>query len=136
MVSEDDTVIAKFTITAITVDAQCTEEYAMKPENGHILALDVTMETTPELADVSGASFALNSFDFKSINPDGSTSNADLGSVATFGCFKDAETLPSDMGPGETATGKVVLDSETAEGTLIYKPILFDEGYEWSYPAK
>lgn len=49
---------ARWTVTNITLDAPCTDEYAEPPENGHMVVMDVTAQTTKDLpnrpAAVSG----------------------------------------------------------------------------------
>lgn len=51
--------------------------------------------------------------------PHGTTSNADLGTVASNSCFDDSEQLP-EVGDNEKARGLVILDVETDEWTLIF----------------
>lgn len=135
-ITDNGTEVASFVINSITVDGQCTNEFAEKAENGHILILDVSVKTEPALADSVFPSFGLNPYDFKTIAPNGTTSNADMGTMATYTCLDDSEILPQDIGPAEQATGKVVLDAETAEGTLVFKPGYAAAGWEWEYRAK
>lgn len=127
--------VASFVINAITVDGACTNEYSQAPVNGHILILDVSVQTEAALADSMVPSFSLNPYSFKTIAPNGTTSNVDLASMATYSCLPDAEVLPSEIGPGENVTGKVVLDAETAEGILVFKPGYANFGWEWAYPG-
>ncbi|WP_336711262.1 hypothetical protein [Arthrobacter sp. USHLN218] len=135
-ISDDGTDVASFVINSITVDGKCSGQFASEPENGHILILDVSVKTEPALADSVVPSFGLNPFEFKTIAPNGTTSNADLGTAASFSCLDDSELLPSEIGPAEKATGKVVLDAETAEGVLVFHPGYAAAGWEWKYPAK
>ncbi|MHA7177068.1 DUF4352 domain-containing protein [Arthrobacter sp. Sr24] len=127
--------VASFVINSITVDGVCTNEHSQAPVNGHILILDVSVQTDAALAESVVPSFSLNPYSFKTIAPNGTTSNVDLASMATYSCLPDAEVLPLEIGPGEKATGKVVLDAETAEGTLVFKPGYANVGWEWVYPA-
>lgn len=130
-----DQVVA-FTISSISVDVPCTAEFAVPAENGHFLTLEMTVETSAKLADEINPFFLLGDGAWKAIAPDGTTSNAQLATGAALSCFDEAEVLPSMIGPGEKATGKVVLDVEDNKGILIldYTPSGVGEGREWSYP--
>lgn len=117
-VSKDQ--LADFVINSITPDAVCTGEYAQPPVNGHFIVLDVSIKTYPALAEESWPVFDLNPYNMKIVAPNGTTSNADLATASTYGCLPDAELLPSNgIGPAESLTGKMVLDSEVAAGTLV-----------------
>lgn len=114
--------LATFVVNAIEVDPVCNAEYAADypPENGHLLALDVSIETFPELAESDWPTFSLNPYSMKIVAPNGTTSNAELSTMATYNCFDDSVMVPSaGLGPAEKATGKIVLDSEVPAGTLI-----------------
>lgn len=134
-VTDDGVEVASFVINSITVDDKCTSEYASKPDNGHFVFLDVSMKTQPELAESVNPSFGLAGFGWKAIAPNGTTSNADAFSGASFMCLDDSDQLPSSLGPGEQATGLVVLDVENPEGVLVYKPGFAPVGWEWEYSA-
>lgn len=127
--------VASFVVNSIAVDPGCTNEFATEPENGHFVVLDVSLKTEPELAEAPSPSFGLAGIGWTAIAPNGTTSNADTFSGAAFMCLDDSEVLPSALGPGEQATGKIVLDVENPEGVLVHKPLFQDFGWEWSYPA-
>lgn len=123
--------VADFVVNSITVDPVCTGEYPTPPENGHFIALDISIETHPELADEGYPVFMLNPYDMKVVAPNGTTSNASLATVATYGCLPEGELLPSQgLGPAEKATGKLLLDSEVPSGTLV---ITNGIGGGWEY---
>lgn len=104
-----------------------------QPENGQIIAVDIVVETTPELAESSYPKFTLSGYDFKYIHPNGTTFNGDLGTVATYSCLPDAETFPSGgMGPSEKIAAKIVLDVPAAHGTLVMKSGL-KGGFEYGF---
>ena len=43
--------------------------------------------------------------------------------------------LPSTIGPGERATGKVILDVPSTEGILVYNEAMDSSlGWEWEIP--
>lgn len=122
-----------FVVEAIEVDPACTAPYAAEypSENGHLIALDVSIETFPALGEADYPFFGLNPASMKVIAPNGTTSNANLSSAASWNCFDDAEVIPSDnLGPAEKVTGKIVLDSEVASGILV---ITEDGSTGWEY---
>lgn len=136
VMTEDGETLATVVLNSIEVDPQCTGDYVREAENGHLVALDFSVKTESALADSDNPSFDIAAYDFKVIKSDGSTSNAELYTSATYSCLKDTETLPDEIGPGETVSGKLVLDVESPEGTLIWKPFYDATGWEWTYPAK
>lgn len=134
--SDNGEPVVSFTISSIALDVPCTNEYAVPPQNGHFLTLEMTIETSAELAEEINPFFLLGDKAWKAISPDGTTSNAEPATGAALSCFAEAEVLPSIIEPGEKATGKVVLDVEDSQGILIldYTPSGMGEGREWTYP--
>jgi hypothetical protein len=131
ILSLDEETLVDFTINSITVDPKCTAPRADKAENGHFLVLDVDVETQPGMEEVLYGEFAMNPYFFKAIDKDGKTSNADFGTSASYSCLKDGEELPGLIGDAETASGKVILDTDVESGTLVFE---MDElGWEWEY---
>lgn len=118
MTNADGDQIVSFSINSIA-PAVCTGEWATPPENGHLFVLDVAVETLPKLAESPMPIFNLSPHSMKIVAPNGTTSNANLGTAATYGCFPESEMLPTSIGPAEKATGKIVIDSEVPSGTLI-----------------
>ncbi|WP_028280259.1 hypothetical protein [Arthrobacter sp. H5] len=123
---------ATFVVNSITVDAPCTRLDAEPAENGHLITLDVSVETLPALAE-DGGSFYMDAFGFKPIAANGTTSNLDAGTIASMYCYEDGAMLPSSIGPGEKATGLVVLDVESPSGILVYNDFSSMYGWEWAY---
>lgn len=121
LTGEDGVDLVRLSVNSIEIDPGCTQEFATAPENGHFIVLDIAVETTPEMADdpFTVGSYYLGPGDMKVIAPNGTTSNANLGTAAAFMCLIDAELLPQSFGPAEKAIGKVVIDSEVPSGTLI-----------------
>lgn len=136
VVTEDGETLATVVLNSIEVDPQCTGDYVREAENGHLVTMDFSVKTESALAESDNPSFDISAFDFKVIKSDGSTSNAELYTSATYSCLKDTETIPDEIGPGETVSGKLVLDVESPEGTLIWKPFYDASGWEWTYPTK
>jgi len=105
------------------------------PENGQIIALDMVIQTTPELAESSYPKFTLSGYDFKYIAPNGTTFNGNLQTWAAFSCLPDADTFPSNgMGPAEKVVAKVVLDVPAPHGILVLKTnSLQAGGFEYTF---
>lgn len=133
-ITDEGEQVVSFVVNSIAVDVPCTGEFAEPPINGNILVLDVSVVTEPALAESIDPTFQMNPYWFTEIAPNGTTSNADLGTTATYGCLPDAEVLPQMMGPGENVTGKVVLDVTNPNGTLVFKYGGAPAGWEWTYP--
>lgn len=120
---------ARWTVTNITLDAPCTNEYAKPSENGHMVVIDVTVQTTKDLPTdqplylgVAGA--------WQYVLKDGTISNAPVQGSAML-CLPRADRLPDQIGTASKAQGKLVFDLPTTDGYLIYK-----NGYStgWEYP--
>jgi hypothetical protein len=122
----------KFTVNAITPGA-CDQPYSRPAENGQIVFIDITVETTPELAESSFPKFDISGHDFKYIAANGTTFNGSLSTVATYSCIADSATFPSGgMGPAEKVTAKVVLDLPSDHGILVLKSGI-SGGFEYSF---
>lgn len=126
--------LVTFTVNDIIVDVPCTDPYADAPENGHFVAVDVSVETSPNMLNSDLIQqFSMSSLTFQAIGPDGITSNAGTDSAATLFCLDDSVLLPGDIGPGEKANGLVLLDVEHPTGTLVYEDFWTDSGWEYAY---
>lgn len=67
---------------------------------------------------------------FEIVGPDGSVTAHPL-TDASWACF-DSDVLAAPfVGPGETSSGLVVLDSPVGSGTLVYAPA--GPGWEWTF---
>jgi hypothetical protein len=113
---------------------KCTEPYATPAENGHLYAVDISIVTTPELADQPFPEFWISSNDFKFIDPaTGTTYNGNLSSVATFSCLPSTALIPQGgVGPDEKVTGKIILDLPATKGTLVLQNA-GSGGWEYSF---
>lgn len=123
-----DESVASFVVTNITVDPQCTSEFAEAPEFGHFVRLDVEGETT---ADLPGELYFAGG-SWSAIADNGTTFNGDPWSYAAVTCVDDVERLPSIIGPGERVAGAVILDVPTPSGVLVLSPEP-GLGWEWEY---
>lgn len=135
-VTDKNKTVASFVVNSIQVDPTCTNKYAQPSENGHFIALDVSMETMPELAESVNPQFGLAGYAWKAIAENGTTFNGDVFSAAAYMCLNETEKFPSALGPAEKATGKIILDVPTPTGVLVHKQGFMPAGWEWAYPAK
>ncbi|WP_284977606.1 hypothetical protein [Arthrobacter sp. fls2-241-R2A-200] len=121
-----------FTVNSIA-PVTCTEQYASAPKNGHLYAVDLSIKTTPELAQSSFPKYILTAGSFKFIAANGTTFNGQLFTTAVIGCIPSAEQLPADgLGPGENATGKVLVDLPDTKGVLVMSQS-FGPGFEYNF---
>ena len=134
---DPDDVLVNFTVKDIRMDAPCSGSFPDKPENGHFVTVDIAAETgsaaTFKKLDYIG-DFTFSSGLWKFITPQGTTVNS-IATGPSFTCLDEKEQLPVTLGPAEKATGKIVLDVPTTEGTLIFSDLLAEEGWEWKVPG-
>jgi hypothetical protein len=126
--------LVEFVLTDIEVDFTCTSDWAEEPQNGTFVALTFEVETFPELGnDEWFGSFSMSSYDFTVFSPDGTRENDSDGN--SFMCLDEGDELPYDMGPGEKASGKIVLDTAHPSGVIVYSTYSTggEAGWEWSY---
>ncbi|WP_157365106.1 hypothetical protein [Arthrobacter sp. QXT-31] len=135
-VTDNGKTVASFVIKSIQVDPKCTNPSAMPSKNGHFVALEVSMQTDAALAESVNPQFGLAGYAWKAIAANGTTFNGDLMSFESIMCLPEAENFPSALGPGEKATGKIILDVPTPTGVLVHKQGFMPTGWEWQYPAK
>lgn len=126
----DDAVAAQFVVTDIVVDQECSAEYAETPANGHFIGIHLNIETTPDLAldDVGTLSFA--HWGWQGFDADGKRVNDPIGNA--LWCMSDADSLPADIGPGQSVSGWLVLDMPTTTGSVALT-MGAANGWEWSY---
>ncbi|RAX44899.1 hypothetical protein DQ354_12350 [Arthrobacter sp. AQ5-06] len=124
------------TVRAIEVDPACTATSPRQPENGHFVVLTIDLEAAPGLADDGDKKWGLYSTGWKIIAANGTTQNGHPQTTAAILCLADTEQLPYEIGLGEKATGKVVLDVASPSGTVVYSDPGWPSGLEWDYPSK
>lgn len=123
-------------VNSISTNVACTGSSPEPSENGVFAVIDVSVQTSPNMLESELIEyFNMDADAFTAIGPDGVTSNASPFSAATFFCLDDSELLPSSIGPGENARGKVLLDLEDPSGILIYEDFWTDSAWEWTYPG-
>ncbi|WP_395402111.1 hypothetical protein ACHMXB_01350 [Arthrobacter sp. UC242_113] len=135
---EENNRLVNFTVNSITVDAPCTGPYPQALENGHLVVLDVTIETTPELAKEGDGydKFDMNGAMFKFVGANGTTFNGNLGTNGAFSCLPDEQMVPTTgVGPAEKVKAKIALDLPQTKGTLVFKSYLTtgNAGWEWTF---
>ena len=119
--------VGRFTIKKIA-PVKCTEQFATKPVNGHLVGLTIDVVTKKELANEPIPSVYLSAYDFEYIAPNGTTFNGNLASVATYGCLDPSLALKSEFGPAEKGTGVLILDLPQKGGVLKTGKV------EWNLP--
>jgi hypothetical protein len=121
-----------FVVTAITPDPVCRSGFDDPPLNGHYVAIDLQVATSPSLQADDYVSFS--EYDFAFIGPDGITVTSVDGNAWT--CLSQEERFTSDaLGPGQQYAGTIVVDLPATTGTLIFSPSVLSEpgGWEWQF---
>lgn len=116
---------------------QCSgdsQRYGSPPENGHLMAVDMRVATAPNMnQDGYLDYFTISSYDFQFIGPDGVT-HTDLGTMVTYSCLPNSEAFTSNaLNPGSQYVGRIVLDLPAPNGTLVYRPMVAEGGWEWDF---
>ena len=126
-----------FALTVLGVDVARTcpgRGVAPVPEHGHFVTVDVRAHMAAEMArEVSpgpDAFLPLVPEAFSIVAPDGTVQDS-VATAAAWACFDDGELAPPFVEPGDVVTGKVVLDSRTSAGTVVYDP---DGTGGWAWP--
>jgi hypothetical protein len=129
----DGVAAADWVVTKIEVDPTCHNRYAEKPANGHYVVLTLKVTTTSALVNDDGTpgSVTFNPGIWSGYDADGTTMNDILGNAST--CLTDAEQLPDDIGPGQTAKGEVAFDVTTTTGSLELPQLVGPGGWEYAY---
>ena len=118
-----------FTVTSAAV-GECSSPYAEPASNGHYLVLSYDVNTHPGL-DTTYGGFSLNPYGFVAFDSDGKRVNDPVGNSSS--CLESAERLPLEIGPSESASGKIAFDVPTETGTIVYRPAGAQSGWSWSY---
>ena len=90
---------------------------------------------THSASDLSefGGTYSFEAKDFSYVGADGIT-NPNVSTLPAYACLPDGEQSTADpLGPGQTFVGTIVLDVPVTTGTLIYRPIYTDGGWEWNF---
>lgn len=105
------------------------------PEHGHFVTVDLRADMAAQMTDQlppgTDAFLPLVPEAFQIVGPDGTVQDT-VVSGSAWACFDDGALAPPFVEPGESVTGKVVLDSRTASGSLVYDPD-GTGGWEWPF---
>ncbi len=126
LLNEDGSTAADMYVTGITVDPVCTGDYTMPSENGHLVKVDMQIQTYPGL----GYPVYPSAGSWKAVADNGTTFNGSLASGAAFSCLSNAELIAGEIGPGESVVGSVILDVPSPTGVLIYQD---SPGIAWEW---
>lgn len=124
-----------FTVTNIEGAPQRATSYADSPERGHFIVFDLEAETSPTRVEdlenighwTDSINFHPSSFDL--IDGEGySVYEGDF--LAAYGCLDGDWQIAPELEPGEKARGKMVFDSPTKDGVIVYS---LDGGSGWEF---
>lgn len=133
--ADTGTVVFDIAVDQVRVLPDCpgrTDE-TITPENGHFVVFDVTAamaSSTSDLADNGDQDvfMPLLAEAFQVLDADGEVAGG--GTAASWLCFEPDELLQAFVGPGEDASGLVVLDSAVEHGAIRYAP---DNQVGWTW---
>lgn len=123
----------EFTVDRIQVDPTCTEPYAPPPDNGHYIALSMTITTTEAFTEDMSYVVDFSPFSFEVIGPDGVTEVGDPG-YGVYGCLAGSDFVPLDGLAAESRyVGVVVLDTRYTAGRIVLRMPGDPAGWEWTF---
>lgn len=128
---DPSTIGSRFVVTDIVLEPTCDSGWADEPSNGHYLALHFNVETTPELAQSDYPEVWFSADDFQAYDLDGKRLNDPVGNA--WSCMSEASTLPQSIGPGQSASGFIVLDVADEHGAVVLLNGGGPTGWEWEY---
>lgn len=122
---------ATMVINGATFGAECTSStsggsYSQTPANGQFLVLDVSGSTSND-ATIN----PFNSLGWSWVDSNGQAMTGSLVSPQARLCFSADQMMP-DLSPGQSGSGRIVLDVSSLGGTLIYRSPFEESGYEWT----
>jgi hypothetical protein len=126
-------VIATFTVTKIVVDPKCTGEGAMPPQNGHYIEIFETAQLAANAGATITGGMSPN-FGWTYVDAAGNTSGAGTASMNASTCLPQKDLIENNIPPGDKSTGAFVIDVPATTGTLVYKIVGVDAGWEYQIP--
>lgn len=133
LASSTDAMLVSFTVTKIELDPTCDSGIARKPQNGHFLAVHMTVRTSKDYNAESDGYLTFSQDDFRIIGPDNTVEN-NVGTFPAYECLTLTEMLPhDDLVPGTTIKGAIVLDTQYRHGSLVMTQPGMTGGWEWTY---
>lgn len=127
----DSTVIARFVITGFQIDPAC-QDYSQPPKNGHYLEIQMNVETAPELAKSTQPTVSFSEYFWQAYDSANKRLNDPVGNG--YSCLDSSKLLPSQIGPGQSISGSVLLDVADTTGTVAL--VMGQTGWEWRYPLE
>lgn len=129
-----------FTVDSVE-ETECTDPLwtpdDLAAEGNRLIAVDITAITQPASGEHQDSWDELYgeidlTNEWISFGADGQRMN-DAQSFATMMCLSSSEQLPSQIGPGESVQGVVVLEVSDRAGEIAFRPWWLDGGWSWSY---
>ena len=107
------------------------------PENGSFLVADVTASMEATYVDALDAGeepfLTLDADAWYVTDLNGVAQQAPV-TVSSYGCFSTDERMTPFINPGETLSGKIVLDVDITSGYLVYNPWGVEgSGWRWRF---
>lgn len=133
LTSNDGTELMSFTVHSIEVNPECTGDRPSDPENGNFVVFEAEVESdivAGEHGLQPGRTF--NSSTYRVIDNEGNTLGESPNTGPSHICFPDSDRIPTDLGPGEKASGKVVFDVSIDSGSLLMD-IDSAQGLQWEW---
>ncbi|WP_150307201.1 DUF4352 domain-containing protein [Planctomonas psychrotolerans] len=128
--ANSDVEVATFIVTGIQLDPVCNSGFAEPPRNGHYALVNVNIETLPELAQEEITSLYFDSYAWQAYDAEGKRVNDPVGNSWT--CMDVGSLLPTDIGPGQSVSGDIVLDLPSTTGSIALT-MGGPAGWEWTY---
>lgn len=108
----------------------------LKPTRTTFLVLDVKASLAADVGVKVGGSggelFMPLVAETFSVTSGSGVPDRNVGSESAWGCFADAALLPPVVNPGQSVSGKVVLDVDSRTGKVVYDPEA-NGGWSWPY---
>lgn len=128
IVNANEEEVLQFTVKSIK-PTKCNGQWADPAENGQFVAVEMDAVASKDFQPYDAM---LSSYQWTYYSDKGTRFNGDLGSSASHYCLDEAEVIPSDLGPGDKVTGKVVLDvPDGTKGMLVFEPAS-GNGFEYT----
>lgn len=125
-------VLAEFFVDAITVGGDCTGSQSTPSENGQFITLTMRVKTYPALANSFPPVFSLTQSEVDILDRQGVRQNSSF-TEASLHCLAPQDQLPYDIGPSQTASGHIVVDSQYPMGYLVLSVSGVQGGWEYSF---
>ncbi|PPF33590.1 hypothetical protein [Pseudoclavibacter sp. AY1H1] len=129
---KDDISVAKFVVTDIIPNYTCDAPYSSTPASGQYVALQMNVETMPELVSEPYPSVSFSEWAWQAYDAEGKRVNDVMGNG--YSCMDQAQRLPGEIGPGQSVSGYVVLDVPIGTSSVVLAPHA-PTGWEWAVPT-